>query len=62
MEWVNSAGGPLICAEQKVARTWKGVLGLSLSAPGVTNDYQLTCHRSHFRIAPSTYHVTTERI
>ena len=44
MKWVNSGGGPLICAEEGIAVHWMGVHGLSVS-PGVTrrNDYERAC-------------------
>jgi hypothetical protein len=43
MEWVNSAGGPLICADEDFASSWLGTRGLSFRAAGVSNDYELAC-------------------
>jgi hypothetical protein len=39
MDWVNSAGGPLIFAEEGFARAWMGVFGCSKTAAGQTTDY-----------------------
>jgi Immunity protein 21 len=44
MEWINSAGGPLICADEDFVRRWLGVTGLSFPAVGVSSDYELACN------------------
>jgi hypothetical protein len=36
---VNSSGGPLILADQKLAKQWKGIYGTS----GQASDYDLAC-------------------
>jgi hypothetical protein len=43
MNWVNSRGGPLICAEEHVAVQWMGVDGLSASGASQRNDYERAC-------------------
>lgn len=47
MEWLNSTGGPLICAEQAVAQHWMGIDGNS-SAEEIENDYSRTCRTSDY--------------
>jgi Immunity protein 21 len=44
MEWVNSGGGPLICAEAHISAQWMGIDGLSANS-GVTerHDYGRAC-------------------
>lgn len=49
MRWINSAGGPLICAERFIAENWMGIDGLSVS--DVTNaktDYDRACGVSEY--------------
>lgn len=43
MEWVNSGGGPLICAEEHISAQWMGVSGLSTSGTPHRNDYERAC-------------------
>jgi hypothetical protein len=38
MEWVNSAGGVLICAEPDIGANWMGISGLSAGSKG--SDYE----------------------
>jgi hypothetical protein len=43
MNWVNSGGGPLICAERCVAVQWLGIAGNSASGASQKNDYERAC-------------------
>ena len=44
MGWINSTGGPLICAERHIAGNWMGTLGLSAGAVmGLITDYDRAC-------------------
>jgi hypothetical protein len=44
MEWVNSGGGPLICAEERISVYWMGIYGLSATCGSTqTNDYARAC-------------------
>ena len=43
MDWVNSGGGPLICAEADIAAHWMGVDGLSMHGVPQRNDYARAC-------------------
>ena len=43
LEWVNSAGGPLICAEARISAYWMGIYGLSASGSTQTDDYARAC-------------------
>lgn len=47
MEWLNSTGGPLICAEETIAKHWMGIDGSSaLDEPG--NDYSRACQTTEY--------------
>lgn len=43
MNWVNSGGGPLICAEEYIAARWLGIGGLSAPGTPQKNDYERAC-------------------
>lgn len=47
MEWLNSTGGPLICAEETIAKHWMGIDGNSApDEPG--NDYSRACQATEY--------------
>jgi hypothetical protein len=49
MDWVNSGGGPLICAEEHVATQWLGVQGRSAGSDSVhRNDYERACDTQEY--------------
>ncbi|MES2952854.1 MAG: Imm21 family immunity protein [Pseudomonadota bacterium] len=41
LEWINSAGGPLICASPAAGRIWGGTRGSSVG--GAESDYDRAC-------------------
>jgi immunity protein 21 of polymorphic toxin system len=43
MEWINSRGGPLICAETHIAAQWMGIRGLSAVNRVAKSDYERAC-------------------
>lgn len=44
MKWVNSRGGPLICAEERISVYWMGAYGLSaIGGSTQRNDYERAC-------------------
>ena len=54
MEWVNSAGGPIVCGEECVCNSWLGIHGLSAAgSKTAANDYQRACEcRNYVDILP----------
>lgn len=51
MQWIKSAGGPLICVEEELASFWQGVVGNSVSGHAVTeapSDYDRACAVSEY--------------
>jgi hypothetical protein len=44
MKWINSTGGPLICAEERISTNWMGVKGLSsVGDASSKTDYSRAC-------------------
>jgi hypothetical protein len=44
VKWINSAGGPLICAEEHIANEWAGLGGLSAGFDDdCASDYERAC-------------------
>jgi|SRR5580704_13260017 hypothetical protein len=43
VEWINSTGGPLICAERDIATQWMGSHGLSAVHHAAKSDYERAC-------------------
>lgn len=41
MQWINSAGGPLVCASPVVGREWRGTQGSSVGE--ACSDYERAC-------------------
>jgi hypothetical protein len=41
LQWIHSAGGPLICASPAAGKLWKGTQGSSIKA--VQSDYERAC-------------------
>ncbi len=41
LKWINSAGGPLMCASPAVGRMWRGTHGSSVG--GAESDYERAC-------------------
>jgi Immunity protein 21 len=39
MEWIKSAGGPLVCLEKELARHWHGIFAGPGSTAGYSNNY-----------------------
>ena len=49
MEWINTTGGPLICAEKHVAANWRGANGLSTGGVArLTTDYDRACATAEY--------------
>jgi Immunity protein 21 len=49
MQWISTAGGPLICGEPSTVVDWLGVIGLSSSRAGqCETDYELACSVSDY--------------
>lgn len=51
MDWIKSAGGPLICVEKELANSWRGILGNSVNdrtAIPTSNDYDRACAVSDY--------------
>jgi hypothetical protein len=49
MKWINSGGGPLLCAERHVAANWMGTKGLSTNAVmGIRTDYDRACATTEY--------------
>ncbi|KAA3654431.1 MAG: hypothetical protein DWQ11_04535 [Proteobacteria bacterium] len=43
LDWINSAGGPLVCASYVTAEAWQGVAGSSIG--DVRSDYDRACEQ-----------------
>ena len=41
LQWINSAGGPLVCASPATGRIWRGVHGSSVKS--LETDYERAC-------------------
>ena len=41
LQWVHSAGGPLVCASPTAGRAWRGTLASSIG--GAQSDYERAC-------------------
>ena len=45
LEWIETSGGPLLCASPTIARLWRGTDGSSAAA---INDYERACKSSNY--------------
>ena len=43
MDWIMSEGGPLICLETKLERSWGGIDMLTKESCGARTDYERAC-------------------
>jgi Immunity protein 21 len=48
VKWVNSSGGPLLCAAESVSKSWMGTRGLSSPSPRFTSDYERACATTEY--------------
>ncbi|MBL8565209.1 MAG: hypothetical protein JNM89_05780 [Hyphomicrobiaceae bacterium] len=48
LDWVNSGGGPLICAEVHISTQWMGINGLSKPSASHKNDYERACRTQEY--------------
>lgn len=46
LQWVNSAGGPLVCASPAAGKMWRGTRGSSVG--GVESDYERACDQTDY--------------
>lgn len=46
INWINSGGGPILCASRSVALQWRGTEGSSIGS--VESDYERACGTSHY--------------
>jgi hypothetical protein len=46
MQWITSAGGPLVCAASDAARTWRGTRASSVNSN--ISDYERACSTTEF--------------
>jgi hypothetical protein len=48
VEWINSGGGPLICAESDIVTQWMGTQGLSAVDSVARSDYERACATTEY--------------
>ena len=48
MDWIMSAGGPLICMEAALQKFWGGVERLSVAAADAMTDYDRACASGNY--------------
>jgi hypothetical protein len=46
LQWINSAGGPLLCASHAVGKAWRGMRGSSVGE--VRSDYERACDQMDY--------------